>query len=90
MTLEQGDEYLRKRIAVLLAILLLFLNGCSAYNVKDKKTSEKSGETAELDNFLEEAVYDFSYEKPKDNPNILLNRNGYDKQDSKVVFFNLE
>ena len=87
MTLEQGDEYLRKRIAVLLAILLLFLNGCSAYNVKDKKTSEKSGETAELDNFLEEAVYDFSYEKPKDNPNILLNRNGYDKQDSKVVFF---
>lgn len=77
---------MQKRIAVLMVILLLFLEGCDLHTPGKKEQSEKSEETAELDHFLEEAVYDFSYEKPKDSPNILLNRNGYDCGDSKVAF----
>ena len=52
----------------------------------EAEKAKKNEEVAEQDDFLEAAVYDFSYEKPKKNPNILLNRNGYDKQDSKVAF----
>lgn len=77
---------MRKRIAVVMAILLLFLNGCNVYITDEKKQSEESRKTAETDTFLEEAVYDFSYEKPKESPHILLNRNGYDQTDSKVAF----
>lgn len=86
MTLEQGDEYLRQRIVALLAVLVFFLCGCNAFRGEQEKKPKKNEEVAQPDEFLEAAVYDFSYEKPKKNPNILLNRNGYDKEDSKVAF----
>ena len=80
---------MRQRIVVFLAILVLFFSGCNVFSedvVKETNKQEKE-EVAEQEEFLEAAVYDFSYEKPKKNPNILLNRNGYDKEDSKVAFF---
>jgi len=72
----------------LLSALLLLLNGCSFDRIhKADDISQTEKNDVQLDTFLEEAVYDFSYEKPKGNPHILINRNGYTKEAEKVAFF---
>lgn len=82
---------MRKRTAIFLLVILLAANavtGCSLKNgTASDKTAGNDGREAQQDTFLEEAVYDFSYEKPKQTPNILINRNGYGQEAVKTAFF---
>lgn len=77
---------MHKGIAVLLAAILITLSGCGGIKTADENAQKEEQET-QPDAFLGEAVYDFSYEKPKKNPNILVNRNGFGEKDTKVAFF---
>ena len=63
------------------------LGGCGTGGSGEADTAQEEKKEVQLDNFLEEAVYDFSYEKPKESPHILINRNGYATEADKVAFF---
>ncbi|MBO6015424.1 MAG: glycoside hydrolase family 9 protein, partial [Lachnospiraceae bacterium] len=79
---------MRKVIALFLIALMLLQPGCAAGRLQET-IPEPSEEDMDIkqDTFLDEVVYDFSYEKPKDNPHILLNRSGYPTVSGKLAFF---
>lgn len=79
---------LQQRMITLLLLLVILLNGCGIENRKDIDSTYADDEKeVQADTFLEEAVYDFTYEKPKKSPNVFVDRNGYATKDTKLAFF---
>ena len=64
-------------------ILLVFLTGCGYEDPSDYETLEEPAE----ESFLQEAVYDVSYEKPSTRPGVLVDRNGYGTDSTKTALF---
>lgn len=62
---------------------LMLLTGCGYENPDDYKTLEEP----EDEGFLQEAVYDVSYEKPLIRPGVLVDRNGYGTESTKIALF---
>lgn len=64
-------------------LLLVYLTGCGYEDPSDYETFEEPVE----ESFLQEAVYDVSYEKPSIRPGVLVDRNGYGTESTKVALF---
>lgn len=67
----------------LLPVLLFLFAGCGYENPDDNEALEKPAD----ESFLQEAVYDVFYEKPSVRPGVLVDRNGYSTEGTKVALF---
>lgn len=63
--------------------MTLLLTGCGYEDPKDYESLKEPEE----ESFLQEAVYDVSYERPSALPGVLVDRNGYGTESEKIALF---
>lgn len=63
--------------------LIVFLMGCGYEAPSDYESLEEPVK----ESFLQEAVYNVFYEKPSTRPGVLIDRNGYGTESTKIALF---
>lgn len=82
------EKVLQQKIVVLLLLMSILLNGCAVRDA-EKNSAVLAEEEKEIqtDTYLEQSALEFTYEKPKQSPHVLIDRNGYATNDTKQAFF---